>query len=117
MMRRFELFRRVRGFVPGELGNRCSIQLSYMGKTSFPIVTRGSRQALSPRSEKRREMMQASRRVARIEATAHLKARISVNAGEENQSAMKGAGAVRLVSKEATIDTLYHIIETTMKED
>jgi hypothetical protein len=27
--RGFEVFRRVRGFVPGELGNRCSIQLSY----------------------------------------------------------------------------------------
>lgn len=69
--------------------------------------------------------MRASGSVARIEATAHLKARyssvirigISVNAGEENQSAMKRAGAVRLVSKEAAIDTLYQIIETTIKGD
>lgn len=69
--------------------------------------------------------MRASRSVARIEATAHLKARyssgirigISVNAGEESQSAMKRAGAVRLITKEAAIGTLYQIIETTMKGD
>jgi len=53
-----------------------------------------------------------------IEATAHLKARypdltiigLSVNAGEENQQAMKKAGATALITKEAAVDQLYAAI-------
>ena len=56
-----------------------------------------------------------------IEATAHLKARypdltiigLSVNAGEENQQAMKTAGATSLITKEAAVDQLYAAIQET----
>ena len=56
-----------------------------------------------------------------IEATAHLKARypdltiigLSVNAGEENQQAMKKAGATSLITKEAAVDQLYAAIQET----
>src|SRR5262245_11139628 len=53
-----------------------------------------------------------------IEATGRLKARfpdmrvigISVNVGEDNQVAMKKAGAISLITKEAAVDTLYNTI-------
>jgi len=53
-----------------------------------------------------------------IEATARLKARypdidiigLSFNAGEENQQAMKKAGATSLITKEAAVDQLYAAI-------
>ncbi|WP_447985149.1 PAS domain-containing protein [Nitrospira sp. Nam74] len=56
-----------------------------------------------------------------IDATAHLKARypnliiigLSVNAGEENQKAMKRAGAMRLITKEAAVEQLYAVIQET----
>jgi len=56
-----------------------------------------------------------------IEATAHLKTRypdltiigLSVNAGEENQKAMKKAGATALITKEAAVDQLYAVIRET----
>ena len=56
-----------------------------------------------------------------IEATARLKARypdidiigLSVNAGEENQKAMKKAGATSLITKEAAVDQLYAAIQET----
>ena len=56
-----------------------------------------------------------------IEATARLKARypdidiigLSVNAGEENQRAMKKAGATSLITKEAAVDQLYAAIQET----
>jgi len=56
-----------------------------------------------------------------IEATAHLKTRypdltiigLSVNAGEENQKAMKKAGATALITKEAAVDQLYAAIQET----
>ena len=56
-----------------------------------------------------------------IEATAHLKARypdldiigLSFNAGEENQQAMKKAGATSLITKEAAVDQLYAAIQET----
>ncbi|HEX5550264.1 MAG TPA: response regulator, partial [Nitrospira sp.] len=56
-----------------------------------------------------------------IEATAHLKARyphltiigLSVNAGEENQQAMKKAGATSLITKEAAVEQLYAAIQET----
>lgn len=53
-----------------------------------------------------------------IEATARIKEQypdtciigISVNAGEVNQDAMKRAGAILLLTKEAAVDELYHAI-------
>jgi len=56
-----------------------------------------------------------------IEATARLRARypdvaiigLSVNAGEENQQAMKKAGAMALITKEAAVDQLYAVIRET----
>ena len=56
-----------------------------------------------------------------IEATAYLKTRyphiaiigLSVNAGEENQKAMKRAGATSLITKEAAVDQLYAAIQAT----
>ena len=56
-----------------------------------------------------------------IEATAHLKARypditiigLSVNTGEENQEAMKKAGATSLITKEAAVEQLYAVIQET----
>lgn len=58
-----------------------------------------------------------------IEATARLKARypdiiiigLSVNAGEENQEAMKRAGAMRLITKEAAVEQLYAVIKETSR--
>lgn len=57
-------------------------------------------------------------RVNGIDATACIKARypdtciigISVNAGEDNQAAMRRAGATLLITKEAAVDELYHAI-------
>jgi CheY-like chemotaxis protein len=54
-----------------------------------------------------------------IEATARLKSRypdliiigLSVNADEENQEAMKRAGAARLITKEAAVEQLYAAIK------
>jgi CheY-like chemotaxis protein len=54
-----------------------------------------------------------------IEATARLKSRypdliiigLSVNAEEENQEAMKRAGASRLITKEAAVEQLYAVIQ------
>ena len=54
-----------------------------------------------------------------IEATARLKARypdlivigLSVNAEEENQEAMKSAGASRLISKDVAVEQLYAAIK------
>jgi CheY-like chemotaxis protein/anti-sigma regulatory factor (Ser/Thr protein kinase) len=56
-----------------------------------------------------------------IEATTRLKARypelaiigLSVNAGEENQKAMKKAGATTLITKEAAVEQLYAAIQET----
>jgi DNA-binding NarL/FixJ family response regulator len=56
-----------------------------------------------------------------IEATTRLKARypdlaiigLSVNAGEENQKAMKKAGATSLITKEAAVEQLYAAIQET----
>src|SRR6476619_955706 len=56
-----------------------------------------------------------------IEATARLKARypdidiigLSFNAGEENQQAMKKAGATSLITKEAAVEQLYAAIQET----
>jgi PAS domain S-box-containing protein len=56
-----------------------------------------------------------------IEATARLKARypdliiigLSVNADEDNQEAMKRAGAMRLITKEAAAGQLYAVIQET----
>jgi PAS domain S-box-containing protein len=60
-----------------------------------------------------------------IEATAYLKARypditiigLSVNAGEENQKAMKRAGATSLITKEAAVEQLYTAIQATCCQD
>lgn len=57
-------------------------------------------------------------RVNGIDATACIKAHypdiciigISVNAGEDNQAAMRRAGATLLITKEAAVDELYHAI-------
>ena len=54
-------------------------------------------------------------------ATTRLKARypdlaiigLSVNAGEENQKAMKKAGATSLITKEAAVEQLYAAIQET----
>ena len=54
-------------------------------------------------------------------ATAHLKGRypditiigLSVNAGEENQKAMKKAGGTTLITKEAAVEQLYAVIQET----
>ena len=56
-----------------------------------------------------------------IEATARLKARypdliiigLSVNVGEQSQQAMKRAGAIRLITKEAAVEQLYAVIQET----
>jgi CheY-like chemotaxis protein len=58
-------------------------------------------------------------RVNGIDATARIKAHypdiciigISVNAGEDNQAAMRRAGATLLITKEAAVDELYHAIQ------
>ncbi len=57
-----------------------------------------------------------------IDATAYIKARypdiciigISVNAGEDNQEAMRRAGATLLITKEAAVDELYHAIRAAL---
>ena len=54
-----------------------------------------------------------------IDATARLKDRypditiigLSVNAGEDNQKAMKEAGATSLITKEAAVEQLYAVIQ------
>jgi DNA-binding NarL/FixJ family response regulator len=56
-----------------------------------------------------------------IEATAQLKGRypditiigLSVNGGEENQEAMKKAGATSLITKQAAVEQLYAVIQAT----
>lgn len=58
-----------------------------------------------------------------IEATALIKARypdvavigLSVNAGGENQDAMKGAGAAVLLTKEAAVEQLYAAIQQAVR--
>lgn len=60
-----------------------------------------------------------------IEATARIKARhpdtvvigLSVNAGGENQEAMKKAGAALLITKEAAVEQLYDAIQQTFKRE
>jgi DNA-binding NarL/FixJ family response regulator len=57
-----------------------------------------------------------------IDATACIKAHypniciigISVNAGEDNQEAMRRAGASLLITKEAAVDELYHAIRAAL---
>ena len=58
-----------------------------------------------------------------IEATAQITSRyphiivigLSVNAGDANEKAMKEAGAVMLLTKEAAVDELYEAIQTAVK--
>jgi PAS domain S-box-containing protein len=59
-----------------------------------------------------------------IEGTAHIKVRhpevivigLSVNAGRENEVAMKQAGAAMLLTKEAAVDELYRAILTVLRD-
>ena len=59
-----------------------------------------------------------------VEATSRIKARhpdtivigLSVNAAEENQAAMKKAGAAVLLTKEAAVDQLYRTIRQAMSK-
>ena len=57
-----------------------------------------------------------------IEATAYIKARhpevivigLSVNAGGENEMAMRNAGAAKLLTKEAAVDELHRAIQEAL---
>ena len=57
-----------------------------------------------------------------IEATAHIKAQypeiivigLSVQTGGENEVAMRNAGAVRLLTKEAAVEELYKAIRESL---
>ena len=59
-----------------------------------------------------------------IEATAQIKSRypeiivigLSVNAAQEDQEAMKRAGAVRFMTKEAAVEQLYDAIEEAVRK-
>ena len=59
-----------------------------------------------------------------IEATARIKAYwpetivigISVNTGDDNSHAMKRAGAITLLTKEAAVEQLYEIIKRSVKK-
>ena len=58
-----------------------------------------------------------------IEATTHIKAHwpetivvgISVNTGDDNGNAMRGAGAAVLLNKDAAVDDLYRTIQDVLK--